>query len=643
MNGTSIRRNLWAGMAWFAKAFMVLFIAAVVLLPLIAMAWQDLPKDVTVPAGLSASWLSLVGLALALLLMYIAWRVVRALLLYPFGSWNVFGATTSARLIALAVTAIVAPRGVEKLLMIPVTFLLRLMERLTRQASNIPVSFGASGNNGSVNIQEPLARLNFMILDALGEVGRVVNQALESLLTPEVVIAVGLWIVAGNLLSSAVAQGGDAPAGMDGNRLSQYLKSMSPSQQHGMVLTGVFLIGAYLSIAAIVAIPWLHEEKVSPGLSREALEKIIDGILPTATPVDSSLIGGALPNPQEDPLAKLSQFLESRPKPAQSFDGAAYSLALAINDGREARSKALSKYQRMPGDIAQRVGQMRQAAISAFELETATLMSNQERGYFMREIQRSISSDYLRLEAARNNCASALSELDKQFGDLSVFAIATLSAPEPADATDNMRANDQQSRMIALTGPITNVVRSSRSVRDACEAPDLQQAMYSAPVAGSGWGPFGAVARWLLQTKSLALTLITGMLGFGLLGSAIATFVRGGAERGQVSLTAEVTSVLVRGLSAAVVVFLAVKGGLAIFASGDSDPNAYVVFLTCLVGAVFSEDVWAWARNKFLENLQGEGEGAREGRTVTMAESIESKPEPGAAPSPVVAQDDPLN
>jgi len=46
------------------------------------------------------------------------------------------------------------------------------------------------------------------------------------------------------------------------------------------------------------------------------------------------------------------------------------------------------------------------------------------------------------------------------------------------------------------------------------------------------------------------------------------------------------------------VVFLAVKGGLAIFASGEGELNAYVLFFTCLVGAVFSEDVWGCARDK---------------------------------------------
>lgn len=619
MNSTSISNDIWKAIKWFAKACAVLLIISIVLVPLLLLtSYETSPNDLKVSAELSASWMSLLGLAMSLFLIYVGWRVVRALLLYPFGSWEVFGATTSARLIGLGITAIITPRAVEKLVMTPVTLLLRLVERLTRQGASFPVSFERPSNS-TVSIQEPLIRLSVMTLEAIAEVGRVLSQAFEGLLTPDVIIALGIWVIAGRLLSAAVNSDGMPSSGVGGNRLSQYIKAMSAAQRHGIVLTTVFLIGAYLSIAAIVAIPWLHEEKVSPGLSRDALEKILNGILPTAPTADESLKGTA--TLQADPLVQLADFLDKSPVPIQGADPMLLVLKGAIAESRAARTRAIARLQQMPFEISQRVTQMRQAAMSAFDLETATLMSNQERGYFMREIQRSISSDYLRLEGARKNCANALSELEKQLGELSQTSIAILSVAAPPNETASMRASDQQTRAVLMAQPIANAVRSSRTLRDACEPPELQQTVYTAPVAGSGWGPFGAVARWLLQTKSLPLTLITGMLGFGLLGSAIATFVRGGTARGQVSLTAEVTSVLVRGLSAAVVVFLGVKGGLAIFSSGDNEPNAYVVFLTCLVGAVFSEDVWTWARKKFLENLDSEGSQAT--RKVTMAEAIE--------------------
>ena len=107
------------------------------------------------------------------------------------------------------------------------------------------------------------------------------------------------------------------------------------------------------------------------------------------------------------------------------------------------------------------------------------------------------------------------------------------------------------------------------------------------------------------------------MIGFGLLGSVISTFVRervASSKSGDdgVSpvaiphvLVSDLAGVVLRGLSAAIVVFLAVQGGLAVFAGGQSDPNPYVLLLTCLVAAVFSEKVWARANEYLVEKLEG--------------------------------------
>ncbi len=46
------------------------------------------------------------------------------------------------------------------------------------------------------------------------------------------------------------------------------------------------------------------------------------------------------------------------------------------------------------------------------------------------------------------------------------------------------------------------------------------------------------------------------------------------------------------------VVFLAAKGVIAVFTSGVSEVNPYILFFTCFVAAVFSEDVWKWAHEQ---------------------------------------------
>jgi hypothetical protein len=90
------------------------------------------------------------------------------------------------------------------------------------------------------------------------------------------------------------------------------------------------------------------------------------------------------------------------------------------------------------------------------------------------------------------------------------------------------------------------------------------------------------------------------MLGFGLFGSASSSFIRHRAAKQEGLFVADLIGVVIRGSSAAVVVFLAVEGGLSIFATGSSEPNPYVLLLTCLVAAVFSEKVWDWAQEQLL-------------------------------------------
>ncbi|MGV3518085.1 hypothetical protein [Luteitalea sp.] len=122
------------------------------------------------------------------------------------------------------------------------------------------------------------------------------------------------------------------------------------------------------------------------------------------------------------------------------------------------------------------------------------------------------------------------------------------------------------------------------------------------PELGRRFGPFRAVASWLVRTESLSLISCVGLLGFGLLGAAASSFVRDQRLRLQAApaqsapLVSDLAAVVVRGLVAAVVVFLAVKGGLSVFAVETPDPNPYVLLLTCLIAAIFSEPVFEWAR-----------------------------------------------
>lgn len=126
------------------------------------------------------------------------------------------------------------------------------------------------------------------------------------------------------------------------------------------------------------------------------------------------------------------------------------------------------------------------------------------------------------------------------------------------------------------------------------------------PEPSDNLGIFGIFAKWLVNTPSYAFALIVGLLG-----AAAATYLQQRTKDGNpldISFH-EVGRIIIKGITASVVVFLAVKGGLAIFgANDDEDINAYVLFFAVLVAAVYSDAVWAWARTKLLDLLKKEPE-----------------------------------
>lgn len=138
------------------------------------------------------------------------------------------------------------------------------------------------------------------------------------------------------------------------------------------------------------------------------------------------------------------------------------------------------------------------------------------------------------------------------------------------------------------------------------------------PQIGEKFGVFNNISGWLLKTESLSLALIVGLFGFGLLGSLGSTFIRrriknvADNEKDDTTIvTYDMQGILINGISAAIVVFLAVKGAVVIFSTDGDNLNPYILFFTCLVASVFSEDVWRWARTKLNQNLGNSSEGNR--------------------------------
>lgn len=128
------------------------------------------------------------------------------------------------------------------------------------------------------------------------------------------------------------------------------------------------------------------------------------------------------------------------------------------------------------------------------------------------------------------------------------------------------------------------------------------------PEIGERFGVFRKISGWLLTTESMTLAIVVGLFGFGLLGAIGSSYIRRLimplSDTASPQLVDDIGSILVNGISATIVVFLAVKGAIATFAEDTEELNAYALFFACLLAAVFSDDVWRWAKEKLKEKMK---------------------------------------
>lgn len=303
---------------------------------------------------------------------------------------------------------------------------------------------------------------------------------------------------------------------------------------------------------------------------------------------------------------------QATPQPSPPSEIVLTNLGLIISYRSSDRTELIQTYKKLLADIKSAQKSAKNSAVQSYEVGNLDRKGNKERVQYFLAINEWFNQRSAESDKELNDCLTGIQNLDNNWQTWS-DNVATLIKNGSYNSESILSTSD------ILSAPYLQALRAC-PISISLEAsppkrPQLGESSYL--------GPFGFVASWLLRTESLPLALITGLLGFGLLGSACSTFVRERADKRLAATSAgrigagvetlpaqskgrlvnDLTGVIIRGLSAAVVVFLAVEGGLAIFASGGSEPNPYVLLLTCLIGAVFSERVWAWAEEHLSAQL----------------------------------------
>lgn len=276
-------------------------------------------------------------------------------------------------------------------------------------------------------------------------------------------------------------------------------------------------------------------------------------------------------------------------------------------------------------------------AVKEFGLGNVGLQgSHEEREQFM-NITRWFFAMRLQGTGDVRRCTEQLGLSRSDFASWALLARLTLVTAAD-DRIPLEVVNDHLHELRDRTGWLNNKVPS---LQGACVVPKWTDCPGPIPL-GNSLGRMRWIAGWLLDANSIPLALTVGMAGFGLLGAAISTFVaacwnRDGEWNNNESPMERMnfSLILVRGVSAAVVVFLAVEGGLAVLSGNESTPNPYMVLLACFVSAVFSERVWQ-STSRLLRQRLDKLDGTPESQEKLQVQTVDPSaglPAPATRPT----------
>lgn len=580
---------------------------ALVLVGLIALlAWGiGLAEDRSMTIEAVDGVLLAVGLIVGVVAVGLAVAALVGLWRQAWRGRRVFGASAVEQLLALGAASVLFPRALGEVVIRPIAIVVWLAGLVPEVVSRALNQAATSGDRQALGLGEVFDRALWLIQSLAGAISGELLRILWDLPLTQIFLGLAVMVLVGQLTTAATHAGPTPPAAAGRRSFGDWIRTLDPPRRRTLALWIVLLAGAYLSIAAIVTAPWLTESVAPEGLSAEQLQERLEGAAPEQQ-FDRDF--PPAPLPEQDPLVALEVELK---RLRDEIDGAAAAaptlpaedwrsyldlLQRQIDDLRRMRRDALDRWGALRAGVLADQNRLKDQALGDFRIETTSPMTTPERASYFSAVDTwyrdNLGALHRRLREAQTYLRQLESDLDSWAGIRDSELEGHLAAlQQDQGAPPQPPSYVGYDAMPSFVGSRLFELPSGAGPRPAPPAP------------GSGWGPFGLIARWLLATKSLPLTLIAGMIGFGLLGSAISAFVRRPGDAAAHAVLGEVSGVVIRGFSAALVVFLSVKGSLAIFSSGDQEPDPYVLFFACLVGAVFSEDVWLWARKKFLDSI----------------------------------------
>jgi hypothetical protein len=412
----------------------------------------------------------------------------------------------------------------------------------------------------------------------------------------EVLLAFGLILLLYHIFrvmrGGASQQPANLPQGSGNNRILIY----------NSVIAIVLAISLYFVISVFVAIPYLNEMRKPSSYTKVIVDSTLNNINRATQPLKPVVI---MPLPTRISLDSILQIKEVRAdydKLKPKDQNLLKQEVKSINANYERMLLDRAKLISVVNNLAYNDATSRQNAVfkSGMTFQTGSTNLALDKATLYRDLIANFDG-FLRIrERNYETLTTSITE-----GDIEISRYIN---------DQIQRFSDKISRIArdSINAATYLIIKSSEEFNpylNANLANYEAQVAFTVPVKdGSDWGLLGHISGYLIKAQSQDLIIIIGMIGFGILGASILSFTsmtdffKSVTEEPVIS---NFPSVLARGFGAALIIYLATKGGLAIFSGGaTTDPNGYILLLTCFIGAVFSEKVWDKATVVLLSDPQ---------------------------------------
>ncbi|UII34027.1 hypothetical protein LVD17_09400 [Fulvivirga ulvae] len=377
------------------------------------------------------------------------------------------------------------------------------------------------------------------------------------------------------------------------------LKQMIYKERLNIIFAGIFILGSFLSISAIIAIPELQKGTSTDGISEDDFKREIEEIYKVNNSLGQDVDFKANTSPFNEMQQRLSRveanlsFVRSYSDNKDDFIIPRQDVLNYLKNLQHDIKEVTKAYGRETGEM----NDVKESFDAEIEQKKNTYVQQYAYNMYLRAVGNERGELFVRLLSLYEYFISAY----KQSFQRNVQIFRTLDKKNQAQLASMNLFIDNLENSMADSLILSSEYRAApfsgfESVDINWKFEDYFGGVTLDDESGSG-SLFHWLAQWLVDARSDEMVLIAGMLGFGLLGAGIASLIRNREVTDQGMFKKNITGVIIGGVSASLVIFLSAKGGLAILSSQDIQLNPYTLLFLCLVGSVFSEVIWEKAYN----------------------------------------------